>query len=68
MKKLCSANINCQNGGTCEEISDIRFICTCVDGYTGDNCETNIGTGAELSGVHLWSHGFFEMHPLLSFL
>ena len=42
MKSLCSQS-ECRNGGSCEPISDIRYICTCVAGFTGEHCETNIG-------------------------
>ena len=41
-KNLCDNN-ECQNGGTCEVISDIRYTCKCAAGYTGQNCETDIG-------------------------
>ena len=29
----------CQNGGTCVDQLN-AFFCDCVDGYTGDMCET----------------------------
>ncbi|KAI0210648.1 hypothetical protein LSAT2_004598 [Lamellibrachia satsuma] len=29
----------CQNGGSCTGMAD-QYTCTCVDGYTGINCET----------------------------
>ena len=41
-KKLCGNN-DCQHGATCEEISDIRYVCNCPKGYTGEKCEENIG-------------------------
>ena len=33
----------CQHGGSCVNFGNIRYECTCVLGYTGVNCETNIG-------------------------
>ena len=29
----------CQNGGTCADAVN-GYDCTCLDGYTGDDCET----------------------------
>lgn len=29
----------CQNGGTCVEVGD-TYECTCLQGYTGTNCDT----------------------------
>ena len=30
----------CQNGGTCTDAVN-GYDCTCVTGYTGDDCETS---------------------------
>ena len=30
----------CRNGGTCSEPSSGGYMCKCVPGYTGTNCET----------------------------
>ena len=38
----CARN-PCQNGGICTEELN-QYNCTCVDGYTGDNCETSMYT------------------------
>ena len=43
VEKILCDNNECQNGGTCQVISDIRYICTCPGGYTGQNCDTDIG-------------------------
>ena len=40
--KQCSRN-ECKNGGTCVTVSDIHYTCECKAGYTGRNCETDIG-------------------------
>ena len=32
------ANNPCQNGATCTDMVN-QYNCTCVDGYSGDNCE-----------------------------
>ena len=37
------ANNPCLNGGSCDVTSDFRYICNCTNGYTGQNCETDIG-------------------------
>ena len=34
----CSSS-PCDNGRTCTDLLD-GYSCTCVDGYTGSNCET----------------------------
>lgn len=36
----CEAN-PCMNGGTCE-VDGTGFACTCVEGYSGTTCETNV--------------------------
>ncbi|KAL5018347.1 hypothetical protein ScPMuIL_004069 [Solemya velum] len=38
---LCSGN-PCQNGGKCESFGSERKYCVCKDGFTGDECETDI--------------------------
>ena len=40
--EVCTGEV-CKNGGTCEADGSIRHTCYCVDGYTGLNCEENIG-------------------------
>ncbi len=41
----CEDDINecdqspCLNGGTCAESAPGTYICTCIDNYTGDNCQ-----------------------------
>ncbi len=42
----------CNNGATCEKISSIRRKCICVPGYTGINCETDIGMFPNTSLFH----------------
>ena len=49
-KSLCDNN-ECMHGGTCQMFGNIRYTCTCAVGYTGQNCETDIG---KLN--HLHSH------------
>ena len=40
---LCGTN-PCQNGGECVDSGNgVRYTCICKPGYTGDNCETDIG-------------------------
>ena len=36
------ASLPCENGGSCIDGVDI-FTCECVDGYTGNQCETSEG-------------------------
>ena len=33
--------VPCQNGGTCTDQLN-GYTCTCVVGYTGDNCQTGL--------------------------
>ena len=35
---ICNPN-PCSNGGLCIEESDGKSTCTCLDEFTGDNCE-----------------------------
>jgi hypothetical protein len=57
----CSPN-TCTNGGTCDDSSGLP-VCTCVAGYEGPNCETNIDdcvanacvNGRCQDGVHAYS-------------
>ncbi|XP_062589605.1 uncharacterized protein LOC134251235 [Saccostrea cucullata] len=32
----------CRNGGTCRVLSFTHYVCSCVDRYTGKNCETPV--------------------------
>ena len=35
------ALISCEHGGTCTD--DVNsYVCDCVDGYTGTDCETGV--------------------------
>ena len=36
------ASSPCQNGGNCQDSINM-YSCICPDGFTGVNCETNIG-------------------------
>ena len=36
------ASTPCQNGGTCSSPNLDAYVCTCVDGSEGTNCETGI--------------------------
>ena len=45
----------CENGGSCVS-SPPGYNCTCADGYTGTNCEAEIGK----SGFHL---AIITFHP-----
>ena len=49
----CSPN-PCKNGGTCS-ISSGEFTCSCVSGYTGDDCNTSTLPG---KGTEMRHHGF----------
>ena len=40
MAQPCSGN-PCQHG-TCDDFGDVRYQCTCHEGYTGTNCDTDI--------------------------
>jgi len=40
---LCDPN-PCLNGGSCAMNGPGVYICTCIEGYTGDNCEIAPGT------------------------
>ena len=46
------ANAPCLNGGTCHDGFN-SFTCTCVAGYTGDDCGEGILVG---SALYLKSH------------
>ena len=37
---LCEPN-PCLNGGVCSQISNVQFICNCVNGFTGTTCQTS---------------------------
>ena len=41
---ICNPN-PCSNGGLCIEESDGKSTCTCLDHFTGDNCELTIKFG-----------------------
>ncbi|XP_072013712.1 uncharacterized protein [Amphiura filiformis] len=49
--RLCDINI-CLNGGTCWEEPDLGPVCTCVDTYGGDLCESRIISCDERDCVH----------------
>lgn len=34
----CAAS-PCENGGTCEDAADNAYLCTCLAGYSGTNCQ-----------------------------
>ncbi|XP_046553547.1 LOW QUALITY PROTEIN: uncharacterized protein LOC124262974 [Haliotis rubra] len=38
---LCSPQ-PCKNSGTCNSWGDVRYQCTCLPGFTGVNCETEV--------------------------
>ena len=38
----CSTGIYCQHGGTCTELYNGSYQCTCTDGWKGRNC-TEVG-------------------------
>ena len=44
----------CQNGGSCTGVAD-KYTCSCVDGYTGINCETGMSClhGPEITIVYI---------------
>jgi hypothetical protein len=68
----CSPN-PCQNAGTCA-VSGTSYTCTCPDGYTGTNCETQTVVPDHVIGqactsdaqcdVHGVARCMSEMHPL----
>ena len=31
----------CQNGGTCTVTGDNSYVCECLDGFQGNNCDTS---------------------------
>ena len=35
--EICTST-TCLNGGTCQDTPD-SYVCNCVDGYTGQQCE-----------------------------
>ena len=37
----CSSN-PCLNGGTCSELAPQSYTCSCAEGYTGENCQSEI--------------------------
>ncbi len=44
---MTCSNTVCQNGGTCTNLnvspdSLIGYKCTCLTGYSGDNCEIGV--------------------------
>ncbi|KAJ8309936.1 hypothetical protein KUTeg_011801 [Tegillarca granosa] len=39
---LCSPN-PCENNGKCQSFGEIRRVCECLPGYSGENCSINIG-------------------------
>jgi hypothetical protein len=39
-EQLC--HNKCRNGGTCQELSAVDYICMCALGFTGRNCQVNI--------------------------
>ena len=47
----CESN-PCQNGGTCEDGVG-AYSCTCIAGYTGENCETGMQIINDILGIHL---------------
>ncbi|XP_059480709.1 neurogenic locus protein delta-like isoform X2 [Neocloeon triangulifer] len=40
----CTNNRPCRNGGTCFNTGQGLFTCNCPQGYTGQKCETYLGT------------------------
>ncbi len=36
---LCELLQPCLNGGNCRNQKDINYICLCINGFEGDNCE-----------------------------
>ena len=40
----CNSNSdrNCLNGGQCKLYNDIKPLCVCPDGFTGEFCQVNI--------------------------
>jgi len=37
----------CVNGGVCNELADEGFLCSCAEGYAGDQCEVDIDDCAD---------------------
>ena len=62
MKNLCGNN-ECRNGGTCKVISDVRYTCTCAEGYIGKNCETDIGNKKKLHSHKKTAIFLIDMGP-----
>ena len=60
MKTLCGVN-ECRNGGTCQVISEIRYTCTCAEGYTGQNCETDIGSLMQIHSHRKTAQNIIDM-------
>ncbi|XP_032466581.1 coagulation factor VII isoform X2 [Phocoena sinus] len=43
----------CQNGGSCEDQLQ-SYLCFCLDGFEGRNCETGASAFPSLGGMTLW--------------
>ena len=46
------ASSPCQNGGTCTDHVN-QYTCACVEGYTGENCQTSMFTNTDSYAVRL---------------
>ena len=64
----CASN-PCQNGGTCTDELN-QYNCTCVDGYTGDHCETSMNACFIvlcMSSVHIHVR-FLEKYHMMTYI
>lgn len=41
----CQQSSPCQHSGTCQD-REVGYTCTCVEGYSGDNCQNIVSTAA----------------------